>query len=457
MSEAIVELRPGQRFRNLKIQSELGRGAMGIVYLASHEVLRVPVVVKIMSAEERDEALEEARLAARVVSPHVVAVLDAGTTKGQPYIVQRYVDGIDFEEVAQAVRTKALTVPGPLLCKMIADVARGLHLIHQSGVVHRDIKPANLFLSGTGEAAVGDFGVAFERADAGRDELAGTPYYMAPEQWEEGQDVDRRADLYALGATIHEMVTGRPPFEARSVRGLRKAHKDKAYRAPRADDPSLAYLLALARRMLRKDCDDRPPHAGAVARLLSAVACEDPPVVCRGMEARIGRLRVVIERGDLATTEADVLVSAAYRGLAMDTGVAAALAEAGGERLVREAQRQREVGIGDVVWTKAGQLEAKAVAHAVAAWQGAICLRRCTLRVLLGAERRRYSRIAFPALGTGAARVPMSLAATAMLEAVRTFAAFEPVFVREVRVVIHEEDDPQLLSPWLEVLRSMTP
>jgi O-acetyl-ADP-ribose deacetylase (regulator of RNase III) len=109
--------------------------------------------------------------------------------------------------------------------------------------------------------------------------------------------------------------------------------------------------------------------------------------------------------------------------------------------------------MGDVVWTAAGKLRAKWIAHAVAALDGAVCIQRCTLRVLLGAEARRAESVLFPALGTGVGDVPMDLAATLILESIRTFAALRPSYVRAIQIILH---DDSALQRWRNILESMS-
>src|SRR6185436_1324285 len=149
-------LEPGTIFRGLKIRARLGSGGMGIAYLASHANLRTPVVVKVFRLSGTDP-LAEAHLAARVVSPLVVQVLDAGVEHGVPYVIQRYVDGVDLDELLRIHVEAHRAMPVSMLVRIAVHVLRGLASIHIAGVIHRDIKPPNLFLAGSGEAMVGDF------------------------------------------------------------------------------------------------------------------------------------------------------------------------------------------------------------------------------------------------------------------------------------------------------------
>src|SRR5262249_42193342 len=162
--------------------------------------------------------------------------------------------------------------------------------------------------------------------------------------------------------------------------------------------------------------------AAAMARTLRIVVEPIPEIISTGPnEARVGSLRVELVVGNLAAQDGDVLVSAANKELTMRLGVANVLRQTAGDSVEREAVALAPAAMGDVIWTSAGKLSAQHIAHAVAAIEGAVCLQRATLRVLLGAELRRATSVLFPALGTGVGEVPMDLAAKLMLEAIRTF------------------------------------
>jgi serine/threonine-protein kinase len=452
-TEARAQLAPGQAFRGLHVHSVLGAGAMGDAYLVSHPILRIPVVVKTFRQAPPDDLFAEARLAARVASPHVVPVLDAGIDRGLAFITQGYVDGIDLAELLRALGLLGRRLPFDAVARILRDVGSGLHAIHQAGVIHRDVKPANLFLRGDGTALVGDFGVALA---TGRDDpdrpAAGTPGFMAPEQWTRGR-IDRRTDVYALGATAHLMATGDLPFNGRDLAEVGRRHREEAYVAPPPSSPEEAYLFAVIERALAKDPERRYPTAAAMVRALGSVTIAPAPVLHDGPDhARMDAVAVRLTVGDLAQAQADVIVNAANVWLTMRLGVAAALRLTAGDEVEAEATASAPVPMGAVVWTGPGRLAARAVAHAVAANDGAVCLQRCTLRVLLGAEARGARSVAFPALGTGVGEVPMEQAARLILEAVRTFAALEPRAVREVTIVLYDEE---ARARWREILRWM--
>jgi serine/threonine-protein kinase len=275
---------------------------------------------------------------------------------------------------------------------------------------------------------------------------------MAPEQWLNAP-FDRRLDLYALGATGHLLVTGGYPFPGQTMEELKAGHLFANYSPPASRDPRAAYLFSVISRMLMKDPTKRHPTAAAVADDLAIIA-QPAPRFSRigGGTFRVGAITLRLTLGDMLKMEADVIVNAANTQMTMKEGLAAALLEAGGGEIESEAVSHAPAAMGDVVWTGAGKLRAKAVAHAVAALGGAICLQRCTLRILLEAEARRMKSVAFPALGTGVGRVPMEMAAQLMLEAIRTFAELNPVSVQNVEIVLR--DTPAFLC-WFEIINAL--
>jgi eukaryotic-like serine/threonine-protein kinase len=430
-----AKLEVGDLFRGLRIRSLLGAGAMGNAYLASHASLRTPVVVKLFKKSQTDP-LAEAHLAARVVSPQVVPVLDAGVEQGVPYIIQRYVDGVDLEELLAIHATCNRPLSMAMLVRIAVDIMHGLSAVHVAGVVHRDIKPPNLFLAGSGEALVGDFGIAVDPGSAPDGEVAGTPLFIAPELWS-GEHPTPRSDLYSAAATLHLMWQRRAPFVANTVMELARMHCEDIYLMPRCAEPVDAYFAAVLARMLAKSPLDRQESALAVARQLERIATPRPELRGHGAGvSRIGDVVVELEQRDLCDVMADVIVSAANEQLQMRLGVANALRIAGGDDIEREAQKQGPITMGQVAWTGGGRLRCKEVAHAVAAFDGAICIQRSVLRVLFEAERRGHRSIAFPALGTGIAGVPHGLAARLVLEAIRTFAAFAPQTCTQIRIAL---------------------
>jgi eukaryotic-like serine/threonine-protein kinase len=219
-----------------RIERELGRGAMGTVWLATHESLGQRVAIKVISPEHanslelRQRFEREARAAAQLRSRFVVSVFDHGETAGGlPYIVMEYLEGETLEEHL----TREGRLPMDRACRIARHVGRGLAKAHSRGIVHRDLKPANIFLTQSEDndekeewtAKVLDFGIAkmddvAERSTTKTGAVLGTPLFMSPEQVRGASTVDARADLYSLGMVVFHMVTGTYAFEGNSFGDL---------------------------------------------------------------------------------------------------------------------------------------------------------------------------------------------------------------------------------------------
>ncbi len=208
----------GRRLGGFTVERELGRGGMGLVFLAKQESLDRPAVLKrildglLTQFPELEERFErEARTAGRLHHPNVVAVYDCFKHRGAHYIATEFVDGVDLSAL--------LKNEGPLPWRIAAlialEVARGLEAIHAAGTLHRDLKPQNLLIGRQGEVKITDFGLALDTSGTQLTQpgvAVGTPPYMAPEQLR-GERVDTRADIFAFGCVFYEMLSGRPPYE----------------------------------------------------------------------------------------------------------------------------------------------------------------------------------------------------------------------------------------------------
>lgn len=203
------------------LERELGRGGMGVVYLAREVRLDRPVALKILPAafaarqQLRERFLREARTAARLSHPHIVPIFAADEVGDFAFIAMAYVEG---ETLEQRVRERG-PLPVTSAARVLREIAWALGYAHAQGVVHRDIKPANILLeAGSGRALVSDFGIAHIAEQPGLTgltgvaEILGTPEYMSPEQ-ASGEPVDGRSDLYALGIVGYFILSGRLPFE----------------------------------------------------------------------------------------------------------------------------------------------------------------------------------------------------------------------------------------------------
>jgi hypothetical protein len=264
-SEPSAELSAGMRLGHFKIDRKLGAGGMGEVYLATDLALDRPVAIKVLpsgvvSGSARERLIKEARAQARVHHPHVGHIYFIGEEQGRLYFAMEYVTG---KTLAERVAEGPLPVEDALA--VIRAAVLGLREAQRSGFTHRDVKPSNLMVDGHGVVKVLDFGLASGAPEQVTDgpvaqtTLAGTPLYMAPEQ-ARGEAIDFRADIYALGATLYHLVSGRPPFVAESVDQLNTMHATAARpTVPRGANrrTTITAIDALIARMMAPNAADR--------------------------------------------------------------------------------------------------------------------------------------------------------------------------------------------------------
>jgi eukaryotic-like serine/threonine-protein kinase len=256
------------------IQSELGRGAMGVVYKATDTALERTVAIKTVNmALERDGAekyearfYQEARAAGSLNHPNIVTVYDVGKEANVAYMAMEFIEGVELRSLLGEGRA----LPVSQAVSIAVQVAEGLAYAHQHGVVHRDIKPANIMVLGDGPVKITDFGIARMRAAA--DELTqtgmmlGSPKYMSPEQVI-GKRADQRSDIFSLGVILYEMLAGAAPFNGENVTALMYQIVNFAPPAPSAVNPAVPELLNfIVAKMLAKPLEERYQSAQDLAQ-----------------------------------------------------------------------------------------------------------------------------------------------------------------------------------------------
>src|SRR5205809_6139955 len=232
-----VEDRRSSQIPGYQLISKLGKGAMATVYKARQQSLDRIVAVKVLpkrssdNPEFVDRFYKEGKAAARLSHNNIVQAIDVGSTPdGYHYFVMEYVEGKTLYDVMQPPPVgegRAFTEAEAL--DVVIQMADALHHAHQRGLIHRDVKPKNILLTPAGVAKLTDLGLAREKDDkhAAESEAGkayGTPYYISPEQIRGEVDIDFRADIYSLGATMYHLVTGRPPVEADTPSAVMHKH-----------------------------------------------------------------------------------------------------------------------------------------------------------------------------------------------------------------------------------------
>jgi serine/threonine protein kinase len=258
------------------IERELGAGGMGVVLLGRHASLERLAVLKRLRPElaASEELVErfarEARAAAAVHHQNVVAVYDWISWRGERYIAQEYVDGVDL----RAGLAELGCVPWRVAALIGLEIVRGLEAIHARGTVHRDLKPANVLLGRNGDVKIADFGIAIGPSHDGLTQpgtTIGTPPYVAPEQLL-GERVDARGDLFALGVLLYELLAGAPPFrepaEGEKDTLLQRIQRGRFARVRSVAPLAPRWLARLVHSLLRAKPRSRPGSAQRVRRLL---------------------------------------------------------------------------------------------------------------------------------------------------------------------------------------------
>jgi eukaryotic-like serine/threonine-protein kinase len=255
------------------IDSEIGRGAMGVVFKATDSVLQRTVAVKTVNmAMEKDHAdkyearfYQEARAAGALNHPNIVTVYDAGKAGDVVYMAMEYIQGVELRSLL--VEGQSMGVSQAI--SIAAQVAEGLGYAHAQGVVHRDIKPANIMVVSDGPVKITDFGIARMRASADLTQtgvMLGSPKYMSPEQVI-GKRADHRSDIFSLGVILYEMLIGAAPFAGENVTALMYQIVNFAPPAPSSVNRQVPEMLDfVVAKVLAKPLEERYQDARELAK-----------------------------------------------------------------------------------------------------------------------------------------------------------------------------------------------
>ncbi len=256
-----------------EISKQLGKGAMGVVYLGQDPRINRTTAIKTFKFSQDYEPEEaekmkakffrEAESAGTLSHPHIVTIYDAGDEQDLAYIAMEYLEGEDLQKYTK----KSNLLPIRKVIEYVADIADGLDYAHEKGIVHRDIKPANVMLLKTGIIKITDFGIARITADSQTQTgvVKGTPHYMSPEQIS-GEKVDGRSDIFSLGAMMFQMLTGKVPFKGDSPAALMHQIMNTPHPNPREINPRVIKPLAtIIDKALEKDREKRYQRANHMA------------------------------------------------------------------------------------------------------------------------------------------------------------------------------------------------
>ncbi len=256
------------------VDKVLGRGSMGVVYKAHDPEIDRPVAVKLVRMDllesgHRDDYLarfrREVQAAGRCLHPNIVAIYDFGSHEGDPFFAMEYFEGVPLDEALP--KNAGLGVEGATA--IVLQLLDALSCAHGLGVVHRDIKPANMLLGSGQRIKVMDFGISrlstSHLTQVGS--VLGTPRYMSPEQFR-GGPIDARSDLFSVGAVLHELLTGKPPFPGRSFEEVMVKLLYEDLELQPADAMMPEAFRAVVAKALSREVDDRFDSAAAMAAAL---------------------------------------------------------------------------------------------------------------------------------------------------------------------------------------------
>jgi serine/threonine-protein kinase len=290
-----LEDRRRSQIPGYRLLEKCGKGAMATVYKAKQESLDRIVAIKVLpkkmndNAEFVDRFYKEGRAAARLSHNNIVQAYDVGySPEGFHYFVMEYIEGKTLYDVMQPPPVgegRAFTEREAL--DVAIQITDALAHAHERSLIHRDVKPKNILLTSRGVAKLTDLGLARatddnEAAQSEAGKAYGTPYYISPEQIRGEVDIDFRADIYSLGATLYHMVTGRPPFEADTPSAVMHKHLKEPLVPPDHLNPSLsAGISEITEVAMAKRRDERYASTKDLLEDLKAVAANQPPIHAR--------------------------------------------------------------------------------------------------------------------------------------------------------------------------------
>jgi serine/threonine protein kinase len=272
-----------EKIGRYQIESELGRGGMAVVYLATDPFMSREVAIKVLprqftfDPQFRARFQREAQVIAKLDHPAIVPVFDFGEHEEQPFIVMRYMKG---GSLADRLKESG-PIPVPQAAEILKRIGSALDEAHQKGIVHRDLKPGNILFDDRGDAFVGDFGIV-KMSEATvqytGNAIIGTPGYMSPEQARGEEDIDGRSDIYSLGAIAYEMLTGKLPYQSDTPMGLVMKHILDPVPNLLADRPDLpANTATVISRAMAKEPNHRFQTCFDIASALSDSATVQMP------------------------------------------------------------------------------------------------------------------------------------------------------------------------------------
>lgn len=290
---AAPKVEPPQMIGKYKVVSVVAKGGMGTVYKVIHPGLKKEIILKRLTirgnSTARDRFKQEARILLSLQCPQIVHTYDYFVEGRHHYIAQEFVDGMSLDKLI----AKQVVLPEQVAMRIFLSACMGLKFAHSQKIVHRDIKPGNILISNKSVIKLADFGIATseKELDDAVDETGvtvGTPSYMPPEQFEDSGSVDKRADIYAMGVMLYEMLTGAKPFKGKTLETTKELIMKGKYIAPHKIDKSISLIPRfLIWKMMRSKPERRFQSMDPVIRLVKRYLKEYDSQALQVMIARM--------------------------------------------------------------------------------------------------------------------------------------------------------------------------